>query len=118
MMTRIIFDNGGGIVLQLDGWAHYYDDPRRAAEDYVEFECTRSTRDWDGHEDDAAEFDPMMQEEANGGYRILYAEDVTDLLREPELWADPDVCEYGQAGHGFLSAVAESHREALAEMAK
>ena len=47
----IIFDNGGGVTLQLGDYAHHYGSGTDAAEDYLEYQDTRDTSGWDGHED-------------------------------------------------------------------
>ena len=67
---RVIFDNGGGITVQLLGWAHYYNDERQAAEDVAIWLKTRDTSEWDGHEDSALSFDPSYEDKRNGGYRV------------------------------------------------
>lgn len=75
---RVIFDNGGGITVQLGDWAHWYNDPKQAAEDVSEYVKNPNTDDWDGHEDDAAELDPSHDDIRNGGYRIWMVGDDTN----------------------------------------
>lgn len=69
--TRIILDNGGGITLQLNGWAHHYDYEGAAATDIREWIATKDTSLWDGHEDDALDCEPTDEQIRNGGYRII-----------------------------------------------
>lgn len=49
----IQFDNAGGITLQTSEFAHAYDDPAQAAEDYKHLADGGSTADWDGNDEDA-----------------------------------------------------------------
>ncbi len=51
--VEILFDNGGGITLQTEGYAHYYDDPAQAAHDYKVIADGGDTSDWDGNDGDA-----------------------------------------------------------------
>jgi hypothetical protein len=67
---RVIFDNGGGITLQLRGWAHYYQDESQAAEDVAVWLKSQDTSDWEGHEPEALACDPTGAEIRNGGYWI------------------------------------------------
>ncbi len=68
---RVIFDNGGGITLQLHGWAHWYNgEAAQAARDFAEWLKSHSTSGWDGHEPEALDCDPTYDEIRNGGYWI------------------------------------------------
>lgn len=75
---RIIFDNGGGITLQLPGFAHTYNDAEQCAEDIKTWLDDGNTDDWDGNEEDAV-FEPEAEEIANGGYVVYSVEMFTDL---------------------------------------
>jgi hypothetical protein len=86
--AKVIFDNGGGITLQLGDWAHWYNDADQAAEDYHNYITDGSTEGWDGHEDDAAELDPTNDDIRNGGYRILYCPEDIDLLDPDNSWGN------------------------------
>jgi hypothetical protein len=67
---RLIFDNGGGVTLQLPGFAHHYDDAKQCAEDIASWIDGEDTSGWDGNEEDAV-FDPTYEQERNGGYRVM-----------------------------------------------
>jgi hypothetical protein len=67
---RVIFDNAGGITVQLRGWAHYYQDETQAAEDVAEWIATHDTSTWEGHEPAALCCNPTTDEIRNGGYWI------------------------------------------------
>jgi hypothetical protein len=67
---RVIFDNAGGITLQLHGYAHYYQDPAEAAHDVAEWIKDHDTIGWEGHEDESLALDPASGEIRNGGYWI------------------------------------------------
>lgn len=66
---RVIFDNGGGVTVQIHGWAHYYQDEAQAAADVAEWLKTKSTSGWDGHDVGALACDPSNEDTRNGGYR-------------------------------------------------
>src|SRR6478609_5855193 len=75
--TRVVFDSGGGITLQLPGFAHFYSgNPQQAAEDFRAYSLTHSTAGWDGHEPESEELNPTPEEIRNGGYRVMELSDV------------------------------------------
>jgi hypothetical protein len=83
--TRIILDNAGGITLQINNWAHYYNGcESQLADDLKAWTYTRDTSDWDGHDDDALDLEPTQDELQNGGYRIieLYGDDTLEEITE------------------------------------
>jgi hypothetical protein len=93
--VRAIFDNGGGVTLQLGDWAHYYGDYdgciEQAAEDYKTYVQDGNTDGWEGHEDEAAELDPSYDEIRNGGYKIMDADDIQTAINDPDFesgWAN------------------------------
>jgi hypothetical protein len=71
MATRIILDNGGGIILQLGDYAHSYDSAIDAARDIHEWLVSGTTRRWEGHDADALAVNPTPDEIHNGGYRVI-----------------------------------------------
>lgn len=83
---RVIFDNGGGITLQMEGtFAHRYDDPHHAAVDFAIYlggDCNIS--DWDGHSEDAMDLDPTDEEIRNGGYRVATSMEELESLGDPD----------------------------------
>ena len=98
--ATVIFDNGGGVTLQLGEWAHYYDNPSNAAEDLRAYFDQGSTDSWHGHEQTAAECEPTMEEQRNGGYMVA-------MYKSWEEVAD-DKTNYGWANiQQFEAAVAE-----------
>ena len=76
MKALAIFDNSGGITLQLGTFGHTYDNAAQAAQDWKAFAEEVNTKGWDGHEDEAAELEPTDDEIRNGGYRVLDADDI------------------------------------------
>ena len=80
MKTLAIFDNGGGITLQLGTFAHTYYNAAQAAQDWKVFEAEGNTKGWDGHENEAAELEPTDDEIRNGGYRVLSADDIASKI--------------------------------------
>lgn len=85
-LERVVFDNGGGVTLQLRGWAHHYDDARWAAQDVAAWIKSHDTSDWEGHEPEALVCDPTYDEIRNGGYRVWTVGD--DPIDEG--WANAD----------------------------
>jgi len=76
--TQIIFDNAGGVTLQLPGFSHYYQNPKQAAEHYHDFMVDGTTEGWDGHEEEAAELEPEDEQIRVGGYKVYGHSDIMD----------------------------------------
>ncbi len=83
---RLIFDNGGGLTLQLGDWAHYYGGYDgcivQAAEDIINYIKNGNTDGWDGHEEEAAELDPIYDEIRNGGYRVYTISEIIEECKK------------------------------------
>lgn len=75
---RIIFDNGGGITLQLTDYAHHYTDVEQCADDLADWVKNEDTSEWDGNEEEAV-FEPTTDQISNGGYRVETVEDFMSL---------------------------------------
>jgi len=80
--ATVIFDNGGGITLQLGEWGHWYQDPAQAACDYITYQQDGHADGWDGHEPDALDLDPDYDDIRNGGYRVYDETEIADALKE------------------------------------
>ena len=82
LKVKVIFDNGGGLTLQLgDNYGHYYPhDMQQAAEDYTQYLADQDTSWWEGNEEDARELDPNLDQIRNGGYKVYNADDIAGLL--------------------------------------
>lgn len=79
MNIDVIFDNGGGITIQTTTYAHYYQDPAQAAEDYKLIISGADTGDWEGNEiDNRMEYD--AEQVRNGGYLWLNPNDIKEKL--------------------------------------
>ena len=89
--ARIIFDNGGGITLQLPGFAHYYTDAEQCAQDICNWEDDRDTTGWEGNEEESV-FEPTHDQINNGGYRVWTLADFNNRSNWDELknssWAN------------------------------
>ncbi|MEL7567545.1 MAG: hypothetical protein AAGU27_22075 [Dehalobacterium sp.] len=74
--AKLIFDNAGGLTLQLGQWGHWYanNNMKQGAKDYQVFITYRSTDGWGGHEEAELALDPSEEQIRNRGYRI-YGED-------------------------------------------
>jgi len=91
--TRIIFDNAGGITLQLNSWGHYYRDEKQCAEDLAKWLEYGDTSDWEGHEDEALACNPSDDLIRNGSYRVYVLSDadtiesvIIEMLRSKCHW--------------------------------
>lgn len=71
--SRVIFDNGGGITLQLyDGensWCHHYDRVGFAVDAATEWLMMQTVTGWEGNEEESV-FEPGEEEIRNGGYKV------------------------------------------------
>lgn len=81
--ATVIFDNGGGVTLQLGtSYAHYYENnAKRAAMDAMEYLRTGNTNGWEGHEEEATEA-PSDEAQNNGGYRVMSFGSIAELQKE------------------------------------
>jgi hypothetical protein len=75
---EVIMDNGGGITVQCDEFAHRYDDAKQAARDVKAILEGDDTSDWDGNNpDDRMTY--AQNDIRNGGVKVY---DDADLLAE------------------------------------
>ena len=81
---RLIFDNSGGVTLQLPNFAHYYDYMDQAAEDIANYVKDETTDGWDGHEEEAEELDPTYDEIRNGGYRVYTISEIIEECKKED----------------------------------
>ena len=81
--AKVIFDNGGGITLQLNNeYAHYYQDYQDAAEDYCLYQSGVGLEDWDGNDKELLNFIPDQESVRNGGYKVYDQDDIKNLLKQ------------------------------------
>lgn len=86
---RVIFDNAGGITLQLgDNYAHYYSGYdgyiKQAAQDYINYVRDGNTDDWEGHEPESLQLDPDYDDIRNGGYKVMDEDDIDACLNDDD----------------------------------
>lgn len=80
---KVIFDNGGGLTLQLGDYGHYYPhNIQQAAEDYKQYLQDQDTSWWEGNEDDARELDPDYEQIRNGGYRVYSEIEIARMINK------------------------------------
>lgn len=84
----IIFDNGGGITLQLHGWAHTFDDATEAAEAFCVFADNWSAEGFDGHDDMASDIHPSTAELDNGCYEVVELDPYTPTSTLDAVWGE------------------------------
>ena len=97
-MAQVVFDNAGGITLQLDDYAHtYHDDVDQVACDLRAWMSSGTTDTWDGDDEDA-DFEVGDDDIRNGGYRVvdLYGIDTVEDLRD-EILSDVTLDGWGNA---------------------
>lgn len=76
---EVVFDDGGSVTIQCDGYAHIYDDAAQAADDARQILAGADPSGWDGNEPDAR-IAWTDEDVRNGGYRVYDAEG----LRNPK----------------------------------
>jgi len=83
LIGTLIFDNGGGLTLQLDGtYAHWYQNMEQATEDLKAYIEEGNTEYWDGHKEESMELNPDYNQIQNGGYRVYSMEDIISMTEE------------------------------------
>ena len=98
MNFEVIFDNGGGTMLQTeDGFVHHYDYPDQAAEDVKVLLDGGNTSDWEGNEVEYGVMEYDCDTERNGGYRWHTARMVREIVSR-------GVLNYGDDGAGWHNA--------------
>ena len=80
--ATVIFDNGGGITLQLGDFACNTDSASDAAGLYIDYQRSGETSGWDGMEETAADIEPTSDEIRSGGYRVLDADKIAAMIGE------------------------------------
>jgi|LSQX01.3.fsa_nt_gb hypothetical protein len=104
LKVTAIFDNGGGLTLQLGNFAHYYNDMALAAENYKDYiQSDGDTTGWEGHEPEAADFEPDYQDIRNNGYKVMDKSDIDAAV------ADPDYEPWGVNAELFIEAVKSNY---------
>jgi len=79
----LIFDNGGGLTLQLNNsYAHWYQNMNQAAEDLKVYIKEGNTEGWEGHEESEMELNPQYDQIQNGGYRVFSIEDIIAMSKD------------------------------------
>ena len=71
---EIIFDNGGGATLQVNGneYVHAYDDMRQLADDVAALVDGADVSDWDNNQPECyIDDETFWRHKPNGGYRAL-----------------------------------------------
>lgn len=99
--STVIFDNGGGITLQLRAgqgevhhtFAHSYNSAEQAAQDLhaAYHDDPANWGGWEGHEDFSERLDPTEDELRNGAYRVAsYTswEEVVEGTADEARWAN------------------------------
>ena len=80
----LVFDNGGGLAMQIGEYKHHYSDMRQAVEDLItavedDFDATA----WEGNEEDlVVEEDYEM--ERNGGIKVISRDDLVKALDQED----------------------------------
>jgi len=94
--TTLIFDNGGGVTLRLDGkWAHWFDNMEQAANNYLLYMENGITNDWEGHEQDELDFGWSIDDIRNNSYRIYFHEDILKEIANEDSTGWENIDKYG-----------------------
>ena len=93
---KVMFDNGGGIHVDFNGYKHFYGDGRNAARDYLQFIQDGNTEGWEGHEDDVAIEEGKC---SNGGYKTIDHETIQEMVKN-----NPDHF-FGYNEEEFITAI-------------
>lgn len=100
--AKVIFDNGGGITVQLRAWkggqvhysyAHHFDNADDAAQLLHDgFHGEQSNwQTWEGNSSEAEALEPTEAEQSNGGYRVavyMSWQEAVDDNSEEDRWAN------------------------------
>jgi hypothetical protein len=82
---KIIFDNGGGIIVQLPDYARFYGGytgaVEQAAEDVIAYIKDGNTDGWEGNEEELAE-EISIEDIKNGGYRVYELSELIQVARQ------------------------------------
>jgi len=104
MKRKAIFDNGGGITLQLGTFAHHYATGAAAAIDWTASSFFETTDDWEGHDEDAMTLDPSYDDEHNGGYLVCTEDDINTMISSTDEM-------FGSNVQAFIEALQGAHSE-------
>ncbi len=99
----VIFDNAGGISLDLGfidelEFFHFYDDPKSAASDLLDYLESGDLSGWEGNEPDNR-FEPSYDELKNGMYKQYSLEKIVEKAKN----FVPDMC--GNSEREFLKII-------------
>jgi len=85
--AKLIFDNSGGLTLQLGQWGHWYtnNNMKQGAEDYQAFITHRNTDGWYGHEEAELALDPSDEQIRNSGYRVYWEDEMEEQIKNNRL---------------------------------
>jgi hypothetical protein len=79
LQGQIIFDNGGGVILRLPQYSHYYSYAPDAAEDFITYITDETVDGWEGNEEQLKDFEPSDVEK--DGYRVYTISQIVDLIK-------------------------------------
>lgn len=98
---EVIINNGGGITIQCDGYAHMYEGStnemiaEQAAEDILAALRGDDVGDWDGNEPECR-IEYTDEDIRSGGYEVFNAADLREIISDPQM--NEDTAPGGAAG--------------------
>jgi hypothetical protein len=75
---EVVFDGGGGITVQCDGFTGNFDDPQVAAENIKAILNGDNAADWDSNLDEPVQY--TEEEIRNGGYRVFDGAEISATI--------------------------------------
>ena len=83
--STVIFDNGGGVTLQLPGYSHHYASGELAAvDDAAYLRNPNTTGGESGDDDGSATLDPSEDEIKKGEYRVWNTSDFAEAYGDTD----------------------------------
>jgi hypothetical protein len=90
----VVFDNGGGVAMEIGDYKHYYENPVQASEDLLQaVKDNFDSSGWEGNEEEL-EVEEDNEMERNGGIKAYARYDIAKALKNKDFecgWSNVDV---------------------------
>lgn len=81
LKCKVMFDNGGSVSVDFNGFKHLYMYPEDAARDYLDYVQIGNTDGWEGHEEECQVYSGKCP---NGGYVTYSHAEIQEILADEE----------------------------------